>query len=433
MNNNKFLDLTGLAKYDGLIKAYITSGDDALRAELAAAVEALNAKIGELDGSDDKTLAETIEDIYASIAGIVEAQESLVAKDAEIEGKIAEEIGKIVGTLAEGETAMTLVEVAASLKSLGDRVTANEGEIAGVKERVTAVEEAIKNLGEIEGGESLGEIVSEVKANTAALESLKGDAETVTAAVNKIAKDAADAAQSAAQAYTDSKVDGKFDEAGAAAQALADAQAYTDSKVDGKFDEAGAAAQALADAQAYVDGKVDGKFDEAGAAAAAQAAAEAYADGLAGNYDAAGTAAGFNAAMDTRMTGVEGDVAALKAIDHDKLVSDAIAAVVAGAESDFDTLKEVADWIAADTTGSAELQATVSGHSESINTINGELDALELKVDGDIANLTTHMTEAAAKIEEVDGRLAALDAFVEAHDRIPDSDIECLFSENVTE
>lgn len=412
MNNNKFLDLTGLAKYDGLIKAYIASGDGALRAELDAAIAALNAKIGELDGSDDKTLAETIEDIYASLAVIAETQDSLVAKDAEIEGKIAEEIGKIVGTLAEGETAMTLVEVAASLKSLGDRVTANEGEIAGVKERVTAVEDAIKNLGEIEGGESLGEIVSEVKANTAALESLKGDAETVTAAVNKIAKDAADAAQAAAQAYTDSKVDGKFDEAGAAAQALADAQAYVDGKVDGKFDEAGAAESAAA--QALQDAKD-------------------YADGLAGNYDAAGTAAGLNAAMDTRMTGVEGDVAALKAIDHDKLVADAVAAVVAGAESDFDTLKEVADWIAADTTGSAELQATVSGHTDSINTINGELDALELKVDGDIANLTTHMTEAAAKIEEVDGRLAALDAFVEAHDRIPDSDIEGLFGEAVTE
>ena len=90
-------------------------------------------------------------------------------------------------------------------------------------------------------------------------------------------------------------------------------------------------------------------------------------------------------------------------------------------------MKEVADWIAADTTGSAELQATVSGHTESISTINGELDALESKVDGDIANLTTHMTEAAAKIEEVDGRLAALDAFVEAHDRIPDADINSLF------
>lgn len=357
MNNNKFLDLTGLAKYDGLIKSYIASGDGTLRAELDAAIAALNAKIGEFDGSDDKNLAEIVEDIYASIAGIIETQESLVAKDAEIEGKIAEEIGKIVGTLAEGETAMTLAEVAASLKSLGDRVTANEGEIAGVKERVTAVEEAIKNLGEIEGGESLGEIVTEVKANTAALNTLKGDAETVSAAVNKIAKDAADTAQASAQAYTDSKVDGKFDEAG--------------------------------------------------------------------------TAAGLNAAMDARMTDVEGDVAALKAIDHEKLAADAsaaaVAAIVAGAESEFDTLKDVEEWIGAHKEGAAELQVTVSGHTESIKTINGELDALESKIDDDITNLTTHMTEAAAKIEEVDGRLAALDAFVEAHDRIPDSDINSLF------
>ena len=365
MNNNKFLDLTGLAKYDGLIKAYIASGDGALRAELDAAIAALNAKIGELDGSDDKTLAENIEDIYASLAGIIETQNSLVAKDAEIEGKIAEEIGKIVGALAEGETAMTLAEVAASLKSLGDRVTTNEGEIAGVKERVTAVEEAIKNLGEIEGGESLGEIVSEVKANTAALATLKGDAETVTAAVNKIAKDAADAAQAAAEAT------------------------------------------AAADATSK--------------AAAALAAAKEYADGLAGNYDAAGTAAGLNAAMDER-------VKVLEAIDHEKLTADAVAAVVAGAEPDFDTLKEVADWIASDKEGSAALQTTVSNHTESITILTGDLTELEEKVDEDIANLTTHMSEAATALAEVDGRLDALEAFEESHASIEISEIEGLFA-----
>lgn len=36
---------------------------------------------------------------------------------------------------------------------------------------------------------------------------------------------------------------------------IAEANAYTDSKVDGKFDISGAAAQALADAKSYVDGK----------------------------------------------------------------------------------------------------------------------------------------------------------------------------------
>ena len=106
----------------------------------------------------------------------------------------------------------------------------------------------------------------------------------------------------------------------------------------------------------------------------------------------------------------------------------AVADVVAGAESDFDTLKEVADWIAADKEGSAALQTTVSNHTESINTINGDLDALEVKVDEDIANLTTHMSDAATALAEVGGRLDALEAFEETHESIPVTDIDSLFA-----
>lgn len=84
-------------------------------------------------------------------------------------------------------------------------------------------------------------------------------------------------------------------------------------------------------------------YEAKGEAAKAQAAAEAYADGLASNYDAAGTAAGLNTAMDAR-------VAVLEAIDHNKLAADASAAAVATILDDapeaFDTLKEVAQWIA---------------------------------------------------------------------------------------
>ena len=43
-----------------------------------------------------------------------------------------------------------------------------------------------------------------------------------------------------------------------------------------------------------------------------------------------------------------------------KAAADAVAEVVAGANSDFDTLKEVADWIANDTTGAAKLQSDVA-------------------------------------------------------------------------
>jgi hypothetical protein len=108
--------------------------------------------------------------------------------------------------------------------------------------------------------------------------------------------------------------------------------------------------------------------------------------------------------------------------------AEAIAAVVAGAESDFDTLKEVAEWIAADTLGAAELQITVSNHTDSIKTINNDLDDLEAKVDQDITNLTNHMSEASQTLTEYDSRIDVLESFVETHGSIEDSDIEALFS-----
>ena len=116
------------------------------------------------------------------------------------------------------------------------------------------------------------------------------------------------------------------------------------------YDEKGAAEAAEKNAKDYADGKfqVAGNYEEAGAAAAAEAAAKSYADGLVmadgvAKFDAAGTAKDFNDAMDTR-------VAKLEAIDHDKIAADAAATAVAGVIDDapesFDTLKEVAAWIA---------------------------------------------------------------------------------------
>jgi thiamine pyrophosphokinase len=405
---NKYLDFGGLKKYDELIKGLIASGHK----ELADAIAALDAKLGslEFEGSDDKSFAEVINELYSAIV-------ELGAKDTELEGKI----NSIIGDL-ESLEGSTLADINAKLSEHTTDIAQHTTDIAGVKERVTAVEEAIKNLGEIEGGESLGEIVSEVKANTAALNSLKGDAETVTAAVNKIAKDAADAAQGAAEATAAADATSKAD------AALASAKEYADGLVkdeEGKslFDAAGSAAAAETAAKEYAD-SLAANYDAAGAAA--QALADAKADAaekyqVKGDYEVAGTAANLDAAMDAR-------VKFLEAIDHEQLAADAVAAVVAGAESDFDTLKEVADWIASDKEGSAALQTTVSGHTESINTINGDIDALEAKVDEDIANLTTHMSEAATALAEVDGRLDALEAFEETHASIEVSEIEGLFA-----
>ena len=78
----------------------------------------------------------------------------------------------------------------------------------------------------------------------------------------------------------------------------------------------------------------------------------------------------------------------------------AVADVVAGAPSDFDTLKEVADWIMSDTTGAAALQTDVAGLKTKVSTLESvshthdnkaELDKI---ADGDKAKWDTHVANA---------------------------------------
>ena len=277
---NKYLDFGGLQKYDTLIKEFIAKGNGTL----ADAIDALTAKIGNIDveGSDSKTLAEIVEEIYASIAEIVEKQGSLEDKDGELEGKINEIIGDLE-SLEGSDAVMTLVTISNKLKALDD---------ANVVERLSAVEKTVADLGKIEGGESLGDIVNKVNANAEAIETLKGDGE---GSVKKAAADAQAAAIEAAAAGAAElyQVKGDYEAAGAAADALDDAKEYADG-LAANYDASGSASKALEDAQAYVDGKVDGKFDEAGAAAQALADAKADAAELyqaKGDYESAGAAA----------------------------------------------------------------------------------------------------------------------------------------------
>ena len=85
--------------------------------------------------------------------------------------------------------------------------------------------------------------------------------------------------------------------------------------------------------------------------------------------------------------------------------ADAVAAVVAGADSDFDTLKEVADWIKNDKTGAAALQTDVAGLKTKVSTLESashthdnkaELDKIadgdKAKWDAHVANADIHVT-----------------------------------------
>ena len=54
-----------------------------------------------------------------------------------------------------------------------------------------------------------------------------------------------------------------------------------------------------------------------------------------------------------------------------KAVADGIAGVVANADADFDTLKEVADWIMTDGTNAAGLQTQVAANKQALEVLNG--------------------------------------------------------------
>ena len=94
---------------------------------------------------------------------------------------------------------------------------------------------------------------------------------------------------------------------------------------------------------------------------------------------------------------LEGKVATLIGEDADKSVrtisAEEVAKVVAGADADYDTLKEIADYIASDKTGAAQMQTDISTIKSDLNTdgtglkarmtaAEGEIDALQESVAG---------------------------------------------------
>ena len=172
INTKQYLDLEGLRKYDELIKGLIASGNQSL----ADAIAGLDAKIGSLDfeGSDEKNIATAINEIYASIAEIVEKQGALDEKDAELEGVINGAIGNLE-SLGEGVNLMTLVEIANKLKAIDASVSKNTSDIAGVEGRVTTLEGTIEDLKNLGGENGLVAVVDKVNANVTAIEKLNGE------------------------------------------------------------------------------------------------------------------------------------------------------------------------------------------------------------------------------------------------------------------
>lgn len=232
--------------------------------------------------------------------------------------------------------------------------------------------------------------------------------------------------------------------------ALADAKTYTNEQVEGAVDAANesligtaedaSSANTIYGAKKYADEK----------AAAAQSAAEATAAGdatskvNAAKEEIKGTTDALDgrikaveddyltsadkteiteaaSALEGRVAANEGAIATLNGEGEGsvkKSVADAIAGVIAGAPEDFDTLKEVADWIGSDTTGAAQMQtdiATLKGD----DTVEGSV----AKTVKDAVAAEAEIARAAEKqnaddIDAAEGRIKAIeDDYLKAADK----------------
>lgn len=467
------------AKVSTALETYKTSNDaavkkisDDLAGEIARAKAAEEANAGAISGIKDGTTIDSFADVEVALAGKQATGD--YATKAEAQGYANAKDADIAAAKKAGEDAAAAVD--AKLTAEVERATKAEAQALTDAKAYTDAE-----ITEWVGDKTVGVQISTAIAN----EKL---AETYAPIVHKHVKaDITDFAHTHEMGEVNGLVDalaGK-ETAGAAADALEAAIEYADGK-----DEAIEAAQAAADkAQGEVDaleaavgtvpeGKtVLGIIDEKTAGIATDAAlgelqeavdaieadylkaADKTAlqgeidalEGLVGDTKvstqistavATETAAREDAdtALDNRVKAIEDDY--LKGADKTELVgaiatakTEAIEAVLGEAvPADFDTLKEVAAWIQADTTASAELVTRVSdiekdylkaadktelegkitAAQNAADKAQGEVDALEEVVAtkaaaSDVTTLTGRVTTAEGKITTLEGEMDAVE------------------------
>ena len=115
-----------------------------------------------------------------------------------------------------------------------------------------------------------------------------------------------------------------------------------------------------------------------------------------------------------------------------KQVKDAINAVVDGAPETFDTLKEIADWIGSDESGTAELISEVAANKQAIADNKQAIADNKAALDKDIKDLADHVASAGKAYTAVDNRLNNIEDQLTGSDNVFDK-IEALTTKHDTE
>lgn len=184
----------------------------------------------------------------------------------------------------------------------------------------------------------------------------------------------------------------------------------------------------LAQAKSYADGKAN----------TAETNAKTYADGKIGTVaegktvvemiaEAKSEATYDDTALAARVTANESAITVLNGEGEGsvkKAVADGIAGVVAGADADFDTLKEVADWIKSDTVGAAKMQSniatlmgadTVEGSvAKALKDAKAYTDEKDTAMDARVDVLEAAIGEGGSVASQIATEIGKLDATVES-------------------
>ena len=186
---------------------------------------------------------------------------------------------------------------------------------------------------------------------------------------------------------------------GSVAKALKDAKSYA----DGKDTAIAAAKKAGDDAQA----DVDALKAKVGTVPADKTVVEMIADAqAAATYD--------DSALAGRVTTVEGKVTTLVGSDADKsartIASEEVAKIVAGADTAYDTLKEISDWISSHKTDASAMNSAITTLEGIVDGIGGEGEKATVVeyVTGAIAALKIGDYAKAADLTALAGRVTTL-------------------------
>lgn len=119
--------------------------------------------------------------------------------------------------------------------------------------------------------------------------------------------------------------------------------------------------------------------------------------------------------LDGRLDTVEGQIVVINGTGEGsihKAAADAVAQVVAGAPEDFDTLKEVAEWIANDKTGSAQMQSDIAilkGGKDKEGSVANSIDKAVKALDATVGEAAVAGgNHVAVQVVETDGKITAV-------------------------